>query len=292
MANIGFLGLGIMGLPMAVNLVKKSGSPVMGLDVSQKQLDAFAAAGGRVAKDAAELYGWAEVLFFCLPTNELMRDSALAAAASAKPGTVIVDLGSTAPGVVREVEAKLRSSGMHLLDSPVSGGDIGAKAGTLAIMTGGGKDVFDKVEPLLRCMGTAVTYMGGSGNGSTAKLANNMMAGVYLAIMGEAFAFGVKAGLDPMVLYNAIKDGYAGCKMLDVKLPKVVSRDFTPAARTAVHRKDLANAVALAEEMGVKIPLSHITLDLMNEVEAMGKIDEDQCALCQVYERDMGVVIQ
>lgn len=292
MPNIGFLGLGIMGLPMAVNLVKKCGFPVKGTDVSPSQMEKFIADGGCAAADAAELFAWSDILFFCLPTNELMRDNARAAMEAAKPGTVIVDLGSTAPGIIRGVEAELRSCGMHLLDSPVSGGDIGAKAGTLAIMAGGEKEVFDKVEPLLRCMGSAVTYMGKSANGSTAKLANNMMAGAYLAIMGEAFAFAVKAGLDPTVLYNAIKDGYAGCKMLDVKLPKIVNRDFSPAARMAVHQKDLKNAVLLAEEMGVKIPMSQVTLDLMDEVEAMGKANEDQCAMCQVYERDMGVIIQ
>ncbi len=292
MKNIGFIGLGIMGLPMAINLQKKSGASVAGFDVFPEPRQKFQAAGGKAADHADAVFAGSEVIFLCLPSNELLRDNVTAALNKAKAGTVLVDMGSTAPGVIRALEPEVRKRGMHLIDSPVSGGDVGARDATLAIMCGGERPVFDQVQPLLSCMGSTVTYMGGSGNGSVAKLANNIIAGIYLGTIGEAFAFAVKAGLDPKTLFEAIRGGFAGSKVMDVKVPKILSRDFSPAARTAVHQKDLKNAVKLAEEMGVRIPMAELALDLMNQLEATGRVNEDHSAVCKIYEEQMGVEIK
>lgn len=291
MAKIGFIGLGIMGLPMAVNLVKKSGMDITGLDFLPERGELLAKEGGFAAGDATALAKDSEIIFLCLPSNELVRENCVLIAGNAKAGTIVVDLSSTAPGVVREQYAKLREKGISLLDSPVSGGDVGAKAGTLAIMCGGDKEVFEKVKPLLLMMGASATYMGTTGCGSVAKLANNMIAGVHLAVLGEAFAFAVKAGLDPEVLFDAIRVGFAGSPIMEAKAPKLISGDYTPAARVAVHQKDLKNAAKLAADMGVKIPLAQIVLDQMNELESMGLVNEDHCAMAKLYERDMGVHI-
>ncbi|HBD65011.1 MAG TPA: hypothetical protein DC038_11330, partial [Clostridiales bacterium] len=207
-------------------------------------------------------------------------------------GTVIVALSSTAPSVIRDMYPNCREAGISLLDSPVSGGEAGAVAGTLAIMCGGEKHVFDEVEPLLHHIGKTATYMGGTGCGAVAKLANNMIVGCNIGAVGEALAFAVKAGLDPMTLYNAIKDGFAGSAVLDSKAPKIISRNFEASARIAVHQKDLKNAVDLADELNIEIPMSRMIFDYMNEMESDGMVNEDHCAIAKVYEKRMGVEIK
>ena len=181
---------------------------------------------------------------------------------------------------------------MQLLDSPVSGGETGAIAGTLVIMCGGEKEVFDSITDLLYCVGSTVTYMGSTGCGSVAKLANNMIVGCNLVAVGEAYAYAVKAGLNPARLYEAIKDGAAQNAVMDIKVPKILARDFSASARIAVHYKDMKNAVNLADEMGVEIPMSAVVLNCMRQMEEDGLIDEDQCALVKVFEKDMGVTVK
>lgn len=290
--KIGFIGLGIMGLPMALNLVKKSEFSVMGYDVFEEKRNSFNSNGGKFVDNIEEIYQQSDIIFLCLPSNELVKKSIQAIIDNGKKGTIIVDFSSTAPAVIREMYEKAKQAGIYLLDSPVSGGEPGAIAGTLALMCGGEKDTFDTVNPLLHCVGSSVTYIGKSGSGSIAKLANNMVAGCYLGAMSEGLAFAVKAGIDPETLYYAIKDGYAGSKMFEVKAPKIISRNFEASARIAVHQKDLQNAVDYAEQMGVEIPMSNIVLDYMKEMEALGKADEDHCAIAQIYEKNMGVEIK
>lgn len=292
MKKIGFIGMGIMGLPMATNLLKKSGCDITGFDVFEAARERFAQAGGKTATDADEIYCNSDVIFLCLPKNELVESTVLEIIQKARPETVIVDFSSTAPGIIRRLFPKVQEAGMQLLDSPVSGGETGAVAGTLVVMTGGEKAAFDAVEPLLHCVGGNVTYMGASGCGAVAKLANNMIVGCNLISVGEAYAFAAKAGLDPAVLFSAIKDGFAQSAVMDLKVPKILSRDFTASARIAVHYKDMKNAMNLANEMGVEIPMSAIVLDCMKRMEEDGLIDEDQCALVKVFEKDMGVTVK
>ena len=182
--------------------------------------------------------------------------------------------------------------GFYLLDSPVSGGETGANGGTLVIMCGGEKEVFDEVRPYLLMMGKTATYMGPSGCGSTAKVANNMMVGIHLCAMGEAFAFAKKAGLDPQTLFDAIKGGFAQSAVMDGKVPKLLSRDFSASARIAVHLKDINNAMDVAAHLGVELPMTEIVKEQMDWMDARGMIDEDQCALAKYYEDAMGVEIK
>ncbi|MDI6707063.1 MAG: NAD-binding protein, partial [Bacillota bacterium] len=194
--------------------------------------------------------------------------------------------------VIREMYKKASEVGIKLIDSPVSGGEAGAIAGTLVLMCGGDREVFEEVSPLLLCMGRAATYMGQSGCGSIAKLANNMIVGCNIAAVAESFAFATKAGLDPQVLFEAIKDGFAGSAVLYSKAPKIITRDFSASARIAVHQKDLKNAMRLAEELGVEIPMSKMVLGYMNEMDAEGKANEDHCAIAKIFEKNMGVEIK
>jgi 2-hydroxy-3-oxopropionate reductase len=281
-----------MGLPMALNLLKKSDYTIMGYDVFNEKRSIFIGNGGKSPDNVDEIYRNCDIIFLCLPSNDLVKNSIEEIINIGKKGTIIVDLSSTAPTVIREMYDKTKQVGISLLDSPVSGGEPGAIAGTLVLMCGGDKETFDDVSPLLHYMGTSVSYMGKSGCGSIAKLANNMIAGCYLGAMSEGLTFAVKAGLDPETLFYAIKDGYAGSPIFEVKAPKIMSRNFEASARIAVHQKDLKNAVKLAEEMDVQIPMSKMVLDYMNEMEDLGKVSEDHCAIVKIYEKNMGVVVK
>jgi len=290
--KIGFIGMGIMGLPMALNLVKKSKKEVVGFDVVEEKRNIFKENSGIPVDNTDEITNTCDIIFLCLPTNDLVKSTIQKIISSGRTGTIIVDLSSTAPKVIREMYPVAKEAEIKLLDSPVSGGEVGAIEGTLAIMCGGDKEVFDEVQPLLHCMGANVTYMGNTGCGSVAKLANNMIVGCNLASVGEALAFAVKAGLDPQVLFDAIKDGFAGSAVFSSKAPKIISRNYEASARVAVHQKDLKNAVMLANELGVEIPMSEMVLDYMNELEADGRINEDHCAVARIYEKRMGVEIK
>ena len=292
MKRIGFIGLGIMGLPMASNLVSKTEVEVLGFDIQKTQLDKFKAIGGIVEEDVINIFKNCDVVFICLPTNDLLKETVQIAIEKDYKDVIIVDLGSTSPNIIRELHKKAAVNNIKLVDAPVSGGEIGAINGSLAIMCGGEKEIFDKISSLLYLMGSTVTYMGETGCGSVSKLANNMIVGCNLAAVAEAFTYAKKAGIDPSKLYSAIKDGFAGSEVLTVKVPKIISRDFNPSARLAVHQKDLVNAIKLAEEMDVDIPMTRMVLQFMNEMETDGKINEDQCALVKIYEKQMNVEVK
>lgn len=290
MPKIGFIGLGIMGLPMATNLMQKGEFlHVTGFDVSEERRRLFSQAGGTPASSVREICGACGVIFLCLPKNELVESIVAEITAESPAGTIVVDMGSTSPALIKKLYGLAREKGISLLDSPVSGGETGAIAGSLVIMSGGDRETFDKVEPLLERMGATVTYMGGSGNGSATKVVNNMIVGIHLAALGEAFCFAKKAGLDLATLFGAIKGGFAGSAVMDIKALRLISRDYSPSARTAVHKKDLDNAKDLAAHLGVDIPLSMMVLDYMNQLGAMGKADEDHCAVARIYEKAMGL---
>jgi 2-hydroxy-3-oxopropionate reductase len=272
---------------MAVNLLKKSGLPVLGCDVSAERSDLFAGAGG-VSSDLRTIGAECGVIFLSLPKNELVKSVVDELLSLCPEGTAILDTSSSAPEMIRALYQKAKDRGIALLDSPVSGGEPAAIDGTLVLMCGGDRDVFDRVLPLLRTMGTG-TYMGGSGNGDIAKIANNMIVGCHLAALGEAFCFARKAGLDLETLYEAIKNGFAGSAVMNAKAPRLIAGDFSPSARIAVHQKDLKNAVELAGRMNVKIPLSEIVLGYMDQMEAQGRVDEDHCAVARIYEQSMGI---
>ena len=290
MKKIGFLGLGVMGLPMAKNVAKKCGLPVMGYDVAEGRLAEFQEAGGIPVKDSKEIYQNCDVILQILPTHAIIRNSVEQAIQYGKPGNIIVDLSSTAPDIVLELHEKTKAAGMYLLDSPVSGGNPMAIAGTLAIMTGGDKDAFETVKPVLECMGNPV-YTGSSASGSVTKLVNNIIGGAGLVAYCEAYAFAAKAGIDLQTTFDATRCGFAGGPQYDNKIPKLIKRDFEPGARVAVHRKDILNAKHYAHKLGVDLPLTDVILMVMDWMNDNGHIDEDQAALVKYYEDKMGVKV-
>ena len=287
--KIGFLGMGVMGLPMAKNLLKKSGCEILGYDVMEKQREGFIAAGGTVA-EPEEIYKTCDVIMQILPTHAIIRDSVEKAVKFGKPGRIIVDLSSTAPDIIQELYKLAKDAGMYLLDSPISGGNPMAIAGTLAIMTGGDKEAFEEVKPLLECMGTPV-YVGGPASGSVTKLVNNMVAGASLVAMAEGYAFAAKAGIDLQTTFEATRGGFAGGPLYDNKIPKLIHRDYEPGARVAVHRKDILNAKHYAHHLGVDTPMTDVVLQVMDWMNDNGHIDEDQIAMVKYYEDKMGVTV-
>ena len=292
MRKMGFLGLGVMGLPMAINLAKKNNETVMGYDVFEERRNIFKDKGGIPVDNVENIYKNCDIIFLSLPTNDIAKNSIQQIIELGRKGTIIVDLGSTAPNVMRELYEKAKAKGIKLLGSPVSGGEPGAINGKLVIMCGGDKDVFNEMEPILLKIGSNATYMGSIGCGNVAKLANNMMVAIHLGAVVEAYTFAVKGGLDPNLLFSAIKEGSAGSTVMNQKVPKIISRDFSASAKMALHLKDLMNAKQLASEMNVDIPLSEMIIDFMNEMKNEGKIKEDHCAIVKVYEKKMGIEVK
>lgn len=290
--KVGYIGLGNMGLIMSLNIIKKSGQPVYGFDIAAERRKMFKDGGGTPVDDVQYLLDNCGIIFVNLNTNELVRDTLHMIIDRGKPGTIVADNSSTFPGIIRVMYTKGREKGIRVMDAPVSGGMALASASTLVIMCGGDEDVFGEVFPLLQCSAAKVTYMGGSGNGSITKLANNLISAGAWASAAEGFAFAVRAGLDPATLHEAIKDGYAGSAMMNVKIPRVLTRNFEPNARLATHQKDLRNAVEFAEELGVELPITSMVLGYMDELEGQGLINEDNSNLAKVYEQRMGVIIK
>ena len=286
--RVGFLGLGVMGLPMAKNVARKSGLPVMGYDVVAERVEEFRLSGGLPTADPVKIYQNCDVILQILPTHAIIEDSVKQAIRHGKPGNIIVDLSSTAPDIILELDKETKRAGMFLLDSPVSGGNPMAIAGTLAIMTGGDREIYEKVRPILECMGKPV-YTGGIASGSVAKLVNNMIGGAMLVAIAEGYAFAAKAGIDLQTTFEATRSGFIGGPLYENKVPKLIGRDFEPGARVAVHRKDILNAKHYAHKMGLDTPMTDVVLQVMDWMRDNGHIDEDQIAMVKYYEDKMNI---
>lgn len=291
MKKIGFLGMGLMGLPMAINIVKKSGQSILGFDVMQEKKDIFKQNGGTPVDDPTDIYTTCDIIITCLPTHEIIIDMISKAIEQGKKGNIIIDMSSTAPEIVEQLYKKAIDAGMHLLDSPISGGEPGAKGGTLAIMTGGEKNIYDEVEPILSYMGYPI-YTGASTTGSITKLANNMIAGSYLVAIAEGYAFAAKAGIDPEVLFHATRKGFAGGPLYENKVPKIYNRDFEPGARIAVHLKDIKNALHYAKSKEIELPATELTYEVMNWMAENGEINTDQSGMVHYFEKKMNVIVE
>ena len=287
MKKIGFIGLGIMGKPMAKNLVKAGHSLVVH-DINTGPVKEVVAAGaieGKSPKDVAQL---SEVIITMLPNSPDVKEVVLGKNGvydSAKAGTILIDMSSIAPLVSQEIAARLKEKDVVMLDAPVSGGEPKAIDGTLAIMVGGPEDTFDEVEDILKAMGRSVTLVGGIGSGNTAKLANQIIVALNIAAMSEAMVLATKAGVDPERVYKAIRGGLAGSTVLDAKMPLVLERNFKPGFRIELHIKDLLNALDTAHELGVPLPLSAMIIEIMQALKVDGKAKDDHGGIIQFYEK-------
>ena len=286
MTRIGFIGLGIMGKPMAKNLLKAGHSLVV-YDIMPA-----GAAKGSSPKDVA---GQTEIVITMVPDGPEVEQAVLGSNGvleGAKKGTIVVDMSSISPMVAQKVGAKCEAQGVDFLDAPVSGGEPKAIDGTLAIMVGGRQEIFDKVEPILRTMGSTVVLTGKVGAGNVTKLANQIMVACNIAAMGEALVLATKAGLDPEVVFNAVKAGLAGSTVLNVKAPMVYSRNFKPGFRVRLHQKDLRNALLAAESLKVSLPLTSAVQNILVSLMNNGKGDLDHSAIVQFIEEMAAVEVK
>jgi 2-hydroxy-3-oxopropionate reductase len=285
MHKIGFLGLGVMGCHMALNVSSKQDVPVIAYDTDPARLDLFVAGGGSTASGSDEIYSSCDLILQMLPTHETIAGSVREAIKRGRPGNIIVDLSSASPDLITKLADEAKEAGMFLLDSPVSGGNPMAEAGTLSIMTGGDRAVYEKVKQVLSCMGKPV-YTGPSGSGDTVKLINNMIGGAILAAMAEAYSLAEKAGLDLRTVFEATRGGFVGGPLYENKVPKIIGKDYEPGARIAVHYKDIVNAREYAAGIGAKIPLTDEVYEVMKWMIDNGYEDLDQAAMIRYYEQN------
>ena len=258
MANIGFIGLGIMGNAMARNLLK-AGHSVLAYDIVPALVDRVVGYGAARGESCRDVAARTEIVITMLPDGPEVEQAMLGAAGcwkAPRTGSILVDMSSISPLVAQKVGAACAAKGVEFLDAPVSGGEPKAVDGTLAIMVGGDEAVFEKMEPILKTMGSSVTLTGPVGAGNVTKLANQIMVACNIAAMGEALVLATRAGLDPEVVFNAVKGGLAGSTVLNAKAPMVIGRNFKPGFRIRLHQKDLRNALLAAESMKVALPLT------------------------------------
>ena len=283
-----------MGKPMSKNLLK-AGHSVVVFDVAPAPVADVVAAGGTAAKSSKEAASQADVIITMLPDGPEVEAAVLGPGGileGAAKGSTVVDMSSISPVVAQKVGAACAAKGVEFLDAPVSGGEPKAIEGTLAIMVGGDAKTFEKIEPILKNMGASVTLTGPVGAGNVTKLANQIMVAVNIAAMGEALTLATKAGLDPEVVFNAVKGGLAGSNVLNAKAPMVISRNFQPGFRIALHQKDLRNALLAAESMKVSLPLTSAVQNMLMALMNNGKGSLDHSAIVTVVEQMAGVEIK
>jgi 2-hydroxy-3-oxopropionate reductase len=292
--KLGFIGLGIMGKPMAKNLLKagfnlvvfsRSNGPVEEL-VKEKALSANSP--GEVAEHS-------EIIITMLPDSPEVEEIILGkdgVIRGTKPGSVVIDMSSINPLVTQEIAKALKEKEVEMLDAPVSGGEIGAIQGTLAIMVGGEEKVFNDCMEIFKAVGKNIVHVGGIGAGGYVKLVNQIIVALNIATVGEAFSLGVKAGLDPQVIYQAIRGGLAGSSVLETKAPMIFGRNFKPGFKIRLHQKDLKNALSTAKDLGVPLPLTSLVQQILISLMTDGRGDEDHSALATFFEKMAKVEIK
>jgi 2-hydroxy-3-oxopropionate reductase len=283
-----------MGKPMSRNLLK-AGHEVMVYDVVAASVEEIAGAGAKKAGSSKEAAAAGDIIITMLPDGPQVEEAVLGPGGvleGARAGSIVVDMSSINPQVSQKVGAACEAKGVEFLDAPVSGGEPKAIDGTLAIMVGGKADVFAKVEPILAKMGSSVTLTGAVGAGNVTKLANQIMVACNIAAMGEALTLATKAGLDPEVVFNAVKGGLAGSTVLNAKAPMVISRNFKPGFRINLHQKDLRNALLAAESMKVSLPLTSLVQQMIMALMNDGKGNLDHSAIVTFIEDMAGIEIK
>ncbi|WP_159885174.1 2-hydroxy-3-oxopropionate reductase [Paenibacillus puerhi] len=284
--KVGFIGLGIMGKPMSQNLLKAGYElVVLERNKSAAELEKAGAAVAATPKAVAEL---SDVVITMLPNSPQVQEVVLGADGvieGAKPGSVVIDMSSIAPLTSQAIARQLAEKGIDMLDAPVSGGEPKAIEGTLSVMVGGKQDVFDRCYDVMKAMASSVVRTGDIGAGNVTKLANQIIVALNIAAMSEALVLASKAGVQPELVYQAIRGGLAGSTVLDAKAPLVMDRKFDPGFRINLHIKDLDNVLETSQEVGVPLPLTTSVLEMMLALKADGLGDCDHGGLVRYYEK-------
>jgi 2-hydroxy-3-oxopropionate reductase len=285
--TVGFIGLGIMGSPMARNLWR-AGYPLLVHNRTRAKEDALVSEGASAAGSPREVASHADVVITMLPDSPdveavyLGEDGVIA---GARQGQLLIDMSSIAPAVARKVASAASGVGASMLDAPVSGGDVGARDGTLSIMVGGSDDAFERARPLFDVLGKTVVHMGESGTGQTAKACNQILVAVTIEAVSEALVLASKAGVDPERLIEVLSGGLAGNRVMEVRRRNFLEHDFTPGFKLALHHKDLGIALRTARELDVFVPTTAIVDQMLAALEAAGDGGLDHSALLKVIEQ-------
>lgn len=292
--KIGFIGLGIMGKPMAKNLIR-AGFPLTVFSRSKPPVEELIREGASEASSPKAVAESSEVIITMLPDSPEVEEVVLGERGvlqGATPGSILIDMSSINPLVSQKISAILKQKGVEMLDAPVSGGEIGAIQGSLAIMVGGEKRVFEECFEIFQALGKSIVYVGGIGSGGYVKLVNQIIVALNIATLGEAFSLGVKAGIDPKMIFEAIRGGLASSRVLETKVPMIVERNFNPGFKVKLHHKDLHNALTTAKELGVPLPLSSLVQQIFVSLIGEGKGEHDHSALVTFFEKIAGVEIK
>ena len=291
--KLGFIGLGIMGKPMVRNLLK-AGHEVVVFDVIRENLDISVKDGARAAASSKAIAQECDIIVTMLPNSPHVKTVVTGADGileGAKAGTIIVDMSSIAPLASQEIEKACAAKGVKMIDAPVSGGEPKAIDGSLSIMVGGDKEVFEKVKPILLQMGASAVHCGDIGAGNTTKLANQVIVAANIAAVAEAYTLAKKAGGDPQLVFDAIKGGLAGSTVMNAKSPMMIDSNFKPGFKIDLHIKDLQNALDTGHGVGAPLPLTAILMEMMQTLHADGRGQEDHSSLANWYAKLSGAKI-
>lgn len=285
--KIGFIGLGIMGKPMAKNLVK-AGYQLLVNDFNKASVEELKALGAETCASNKEIAEKADVVITMLPNSPHVKEVALGEGGlieGAHAGLTLIDMSSIAPLASREIAEKLAEKGVDMLDAPVSGGEPKAIDGTISVMVGGKQELFDKYFPVLDAMAGSVVRVGEIGAGNIAKLCNQTIVAINIAAVSEALVLAQKAGVSPELVYNAIRGGLAGSTVLDAKAPLMMDRKFDPGFRINLHIKDLNNVLETSHGVGAPLPLTSAVREMMEFLKVDGHEMEDHSSLLKYYEK-------
>jgi 2-hydroxymethylglutarate dehydrogenase len=285
--SVGFIGVGNMGNPMASNVLK-AGFPMIVYDRNPQAMENLLQAGAQRAASVREVVEASEIVFTSLPASPDVESVYLEAGglvASAKPGTILIDLSSVLPSTPRKIEPQAQSRGVHFLEAPVSGGVSGARAATLAIMVGGDPEILTRAQSVLRAIGPNIFHVGPVGAGNTVKAINNMLASVNALAMMEGVALGVKAGLDPMTIYEVVKASSGGSKALERIPNSLIPRQFEPGFKVQLMNKDLETFNTIAKELHVPVSFANVAQQYQQMAIAAGLAEQDTSVVMTIIER-------
>ncbi|GAP40663.1 2-hydroxy-3-oxopropionate reductase [Flexilinea flocculi] len=291
--KIGFIGLGIMGKPMVRNLLK-AGHELVVYDVIPSNIEEVVNSGAKKAASSKEVAASATLIITMLPNSPEVKEVVLGengVLEGAKPGSILIDMSSIAPLASQEICKACAEKGVRMIDAPVSGGEPKAIDGTLSIMVGGEKQVFDEVYEILLQMGSSAVYCGEIGAGNTTKLANQVIVACNIAALSEAYMLSARAGVDPKLVFAAIKGGLAGSTVMNAKSPMIFDHNFKPGFKVDLHIKDLKNALDTGHAVGSPLPLTALVFEMLQTLHSDGCGQNDHSAIAKFYEKVAGKTI-
>lgn len=284
--HIGFIGLGLMGTPMTKNLLK-AGYDLTVHDINREALEEVLGLGAKEASSPKDVADSSEAIILSLPGESEVEDVILGKGGiveAGRPGSVLVDMSTISPLTARRMAEVLQKQGMDMLDAPVSGGQEGAREGSLTIMVGGKPEIFERMQPVLQKLGKNVTHIGGHGAGQVAKAANQIIVGLTIEAVAEGLVFAAKSGVDPEKVRKALLGGYAQSRVLELHGQRMTDRNFVPGGKVRSHKKDIEIVMAVAREIGVYLPGTALLSHLWNALASQGGLDWDHSSVIKVLE--------